>query len=582
MDTRPKLLFAVGGAEMTALGERCELRLAAGETAGFDLASGGHWYGHGFSHEQPYPLERGEVVNENFAVNNIQSPIWMCSAGVAILADTSEALCVKLNAGGSGRLEISCPRAELELRFFNAQDLPAAHRELMAHLGWPGAVPESSWFLEAVFCTWTQFPRCIDQERILEMARAIRERDYPCSTITIDDRWESCYGELSFSPDFPDPAGMVKELHELGFKVVLWVTPFVNREAATFEELAAGGLLVPSKAGGGAMLKWWGGEAGLVDLTNPEGRAWYRDQLLRLKRDFGVDGFKIDGGDAKYQPQAQGAAWHDFRGACGYVDELLAVFEEVAPGACETRTAWLSQRRNVLPRQGGKDSHWGSDNGLKALLRLALNMSLMGYDLVMPDMIPGRVQTMTSDMPLPSDELVIRWTEVSAFMPAMQFSYYPWNYGAATAVAVKGFALAHAAIGEYLLAAAADREAPLLRPLWYDHPERGEFYTLDDQFMLGPDLCIAAVLDSNVAERDLLLPPGQWRDAWSGASHAGGRLEKFPAPCPGIPVFVRAENQQLFQALNAQLSEIERGSVPSGVTTATYSAGVDRDLSVTG
>jgi alpha-glucosidase (family GH31 glycosyl hydrolase) len=574
-------MFGAGTDTLAPLGERRELRLAAGETARFELASGGHWYGHGFSHDQHYPLERGEIAAEPFAVNNIQSPIWACSAGVAILAETCGPLDVKVNAAGSGLLEVASPGAPLALRLFAGEDLPAGHRALMAHLGWPGAVPERSWLAETVFCTWTQFPRCITQERIVEMAREIREREYPCSTITVDDRWESCYGELRFSPDFPDPAAMMEELHGMGFRVVLWVTPFVNREAKTFPELTAEGLLVPSKGGGAAMLKWWGGEAGLVDLTNPAARGWYRDQLVRLREEVGVDGFKIDGGDAKYQPDPAGAAWCDYRGASGYVDELLSVFEEVAPGSCESRTAWLSQGRNILWRQGGKDSHWGADNGLKALVRLALNTSLLGYDVVMPDMIPGRVQTMVSDMPLPTDELMVRWTEASAFTPAMQFSYFPWNYAAQTAAAVRGLALAHAATADYVLAAAAGRSAPLLRPVWYDHPDREDLYAVDDQFLLGPDLLAAPVLDEGASERDVLLPPGEWRDAWTGETYSG-RLERHPAPCPGSPVFVRAGNAELFRTLNGSLSAVERGSVPSGTITATWSSGVDRDLSVTG
>ncbi len=581
MGAARQVLLGLGTDTLAPLGGRRELRLAAGDAIRFDLASGGHWYGHGFSHDQHYPLERGEIVADPFAVNNVQSPIWLCSAGAAILAETCAPLRVTLNAGGDGLLRIACPGAPLTLRVFAAEDLAAAHRALMARLGWPGPVPERSWIAETVFCTWTQFPRCINAERILEMARAIREHEYPCSTITIDDRWESCYGELRFSPDFPDPAAMVEELHGMGFRVVLWVTPFVNRESETFAKLAEENLLVPAKAGGAAMLKWWGGEAGLVDLTNPAARAWYRDQLVRLKREVGADGFKVDGGDAKYQPAPAGAAWRDYRGASGYVDELLSVFEEVAPGCCESRTAWLSQRRNVLWRQGGKDSHWGADNGLKALVRLALNMSLMGYDTLMPDMIPGRVQTMASDMPLPSDELMVRWTEASAFAPSMQFSYFPWNYAARTAAAVRGLARAHAAIGGYVLGSAAGRTAPLVRPVWYDHPDREDLYAVDDEFMLGPDLVAAPVLDEGVSERDVLLPPGEWRDAWTGETHSGN-LERRPAPCPGSPVFVRAGNAELFRALNGSLSDIERGSVASGQTSATWSSGVDRDLSVTG
>jgi len=580
----PHLLHSIGAGPLTPLSAGT-IALPPHTPIRFDIASGGCWYGHGFAHRQPYPLNAEAVVNTAFAVNNARSPIWLCSAGYAILAETAASLCVRFNERGSGVFELSCGEP-LSLRIFREASLPAAHRALMAHLGWPGPLPmpmSAEAAGDCVFCTWTQFPRCIDQERVLAMAREIRRRGYPCSFFIIDDRWETAFGELAFSRDFPDPRAMVDALHALGFRVLLWVTPFVNREAATFAPLAARKILVPDADGPGpALLTWWGGTAGLVDLTNPAGRDWFRDQLRRLRAEAGVDGFKVDGGDAKYQPPLAKSAWHSYRGPSGYADELLAVAEEVAPGACETRTVWLSQRRNIIWRQGGKDSHWGIDNGLRAMVNLALHMGLMGYDILMPDMIPGRVQTMVSDFPLPTDELMVRWTEATAFMPLMQFSYFPWNYSAATESAVRGYALAHKAIGGYLLRQAECRTAPLIRPMWYDWPEVAEFYSISDQWLLGSDLLAAPALAENQVARDVSLPPGRWLDAWTGRAFDQPRIVQHPAPCPGIPLFVRETNRELFAALHDALVAIERGTIVSGQTTATYRAGLDRDLSVTG
>ena len=560
-----------------------EIRLEPGQVLRIDLASGGCWYGHGFAHRQPYPLNVEPVVNTSFAVNNAQSPVWMCSAGFVIFADTTEALSVRSNEAGNGQLEIACPAEPLTVRVFSGRTLPAAHRKFLKAIHWPPPVPARSLLGDSIFCTWTQYPRCITQERVVEMARAIRAHGYPCSVITIDDRWESAFGELAFSREFPDPRGMINTLHDLGFRVLLWVTPFVNQEANTFAGLAGQGFLVPRRDGHGpALLKWWGGTAGLVDITNPATRQWYRDQLLRLKNDFGVDGFKIDGGDAKYQPDLSVSAWRHYAGPSGYSDLLLALFEEVAPGLCETRTAWLSQSRRIVWRQGGKDSHWGLDNGLKAMVTLGLHMSLMGYDIFIPDMIPGRVQTMVSDMPLPTDELFVRWTEVSALMPMVQFSYFPWNYAEPTARIARQYADLHKALEGYLHSQAGERRAPLFRPLWYDWPGRAEFFGVADQFMVGDDLLVAPVLSENQVARTVLLPPGEWRDGWTGESFADRIIVSHPAPCPGIPVFVRAGNRKLFAAVHQGLARIARGSISSGSTTTAYRCGLDRDLKVTG
>ena len=578
------LLYTIGEPtlhEPEAVRSDHSILLPRGATLRFFLASGGRWYGHGFNQRQPYPLDAEPVVNPHFAVNNIQSPIWLASEGYAILAATTAPLDVRLNENGEGFLAISCPSADITLEIFTGPTLPAAHQKLLRHLHWPPPAPDSSLLGDAIFCTWTQYPRAISQERILSMARAIREHGYPSSVLTIDDRWESVFGELRFSADFPAPGEMIKELHTLGFRVLLWVTPFVNCEAATFPLLAERGWLAPRKDGSGpALFQWWGGRAGIVDLTLPAARNWYRDQLARLKNETGVDGFKIDGGDAKYQPLPEETAWHEPVGASGYVDLFLALFEEVAPGFCESRTGWLSQRRNIIWRQGGKDSHWGIDNGLQAMIHLGLHLSLLGYDIFIPDMIPGRVQTLVSDLPLPPDELFIRWTEATALMPIMQYSYFPWNYDAVTAAVARQYALFHKALEGYLRTHSENRRAPLLRPLWYDAPEGG-YEAEGSLFLLGPDLLAAPVTEPGVVSRDIVLPPGQWRDLWSGKRFEGGRITAHPAPCPGIPLFLRAGQEELFEKLHAILRAMPAAPLPAG-TTATYACGLDRDLSVTG
>ncbi len=566
-----------------SLFEDAVLPLLRGSWIKIELASGGAWYGHGFSHSQPYPLETGEVINPHFAVNNIQSPIWMCSAGFVFLVETTRTLEVRCNEGSDGWLQVRCPEEDVNVRVFRADNLPAAHAKLMRHLGWPSPAPESSLLGDSIFCTWTQYPRAISQQRLLEMARAIRQQGYPCSVITIDDRWESVFGELTFSRDFPDPAGMVRELHAMGFRVLLWTTPFVNQEAATFSALAEKGWLAPRKDGAGpSLFKWWGGTAGLVDITNPDARAWYQTQLWRLKREIGIDGFKIDGGDAKYQPDPSVTAWHREVGPSGYVDLLLELFEEVAPGWCESRTAWLSPGRNILWREGGKDSHWGIDNGLKAMVTLGLHLALLGYDLLIPDMIPGRVQTMVADLPLPTDEFFIRWVEASALMPIMQFSYFPWNYAEPTALVAKQYALLHKSLEPYLHEQSSARTAPLLRPLWYDHPGESRLYSVPDEFLLGDDLLAAPVLSENQFSRDIVLPPGSWRDAWTGEIFEQDFIADHPAPCPGLPIFIRTERADLFAAIHPILKEIRRGTIPPGLTSTTYACGLDRDITVTG
>lgn len=51
----------------------------------------------------------------------------------------------------------------------------------------------------------------------------------------IDDRWQSAYGDLEFDAlKFPDAPGMVRQLHAMGFKVTVWVMPFVEENSDAY------------------------------------------------------------------------------------------------------------------------------------------------------------------------------------------------------------------------------------------------------------------------------------------------------------------------------------------------------------
>ena len=113
-------------------------------------------------------------------------------------------------------MSASACEKDFNLRYFEADNLAQLWQKLKNELGWQRPQIKDSLMGDAFFCTWTQYPRAINQERILEMAQEIRQYDYPCSTIVIDDRWESCFGELEFGKDFPEPQKMLQQLQLQG------------------------------------------------------------------------------------------------------------------------------------------------------------------------------------------------------------------------------------------------------------------------------------------------------------------------------------------------------------------------------
>jgi len=107
-----------------------------------------------------------------------------------------------------------------------------------------------------------------------------------------------------------------------------------------------------------------------------------------------------------------------------------------------------------------KDSRWDYNNGLRSLIPTALAFGIAGYPFVLPDMIGGNgyggnITTGLSNTVLPDRELFVRWTELTAFMPAMQFSVAPWKYDDETVAIARKFAHLHeTAVGDEIEAAA--------------------------------------------------------------------------------------------------------------------------------
>ena len=84
-----------------------------------------------------------------------------------------------------------------------------------------------------------------NQIDIEKYAQDILANDFPTGIFMIDDNWQKYYGNFEFKPDkFPDAAGMIDRLNKQGFKVMLWIAPFVSADSPEYRLLAKKGYLV--------------------------------------------------------------------------------------------------------------------------------------------------------------------------------------------------------------------------------------------------------------------------------------------------------------------------------------------------
>ncbi|GJM73709.1 hypothetical protein HMSSN036_59250 [Paenibacillus macerans] len=136
------------------------------------------------------------------------------------------------------------------------------------------------------------------QDKILRYAEAILANGLPPGILIIDDNWMKDYGMWDFDKHrFPEPRAMIDTLHGMGFKVMLWMCPYVSADCTMFKELHGGDLLMKGPDGAPVLRHWWNGYSAVVDYTKEEGAAWFRRQMDRLIADYGVDGFKLDAGE---------------------------------------------------------------------------------------------------------------------------------------------------------------------------------------------------------------------------------------------------------------------------------------------
>lgn len=524
-----------------------ELEADAGPGFAWRLEDSGQWYGGGFQgwrDPQIWPLNDTSMVRPSFLVSGHSqaTPLWYTTKGIALRVRTPVDFAYSVNRVVGGRrdgiLAISMPgTAALAYDLFVGRDFRAAVRHALKQVGHPRRVPPAEFFRMPVYTTWVEYKTGVDQAKTLEFARAIRAHGLPAGILELDDKWEHRYGDLEFDPGkFPDPRAMTDELHRLGFRVTLWVHPFVNPDAAAFAAHQDDGLLLRDSNGLVGLIRWWNGPGAVWDFTNPRAGERFRHKLDALMRQFGFDGFKFDGGDVKFvvrdaQPTRAltAAEYPDL-----YNAETAAHYVW-----SETRVGINSQPLGVVQRLFDKHSVWGRENGLAALVPEALTTSLRGFFFLMPDIVGGNAY----DGDKIEAELLVRWAQASALMPMLQFSAGPWHHGPEAVRLCREASELHLRFAAYtyrLAEAAPLTGEPIIAPLVYHAPDDPATFTITDQFMLGTDVLVAPVVTRGALTRDLYLPAGRWRDYKTGAIHEGGRwLRGYPAPLDTLPIFLR-------------------------------------------
>ena len=409
-----------------------------------------------------------------------------------------------------------------------------------------GKIPDPMLFTHPQFNTWIELTYDQNQRDVLAYARAIVANGFPPAVLMIDEGWAEGYGVWDFHRGrFPDPKAMMDELHGMGFKVMLWVCPYIQPDGKHFSELSHDETKVvwlrsakdPRQP---AILRWWDGFSAVTDLTNPHGREWFQAQLRHLVEAYGVDGFKLDGGDAEHFAQSSmltGAVAFDASATPNRHAEAWARVGLDFP-LNEYRACWKMGGQPLAQRLRDKEHSW---EDLRKLVPGMVNLGLMGYPFSCPDLIGGGEYLSFRNLAAIDQELIVRAAEVHALMPMMQFSVAPWRVlGPENLATCRRAAALHTERGAEILALArtsAKTGEPIVRSLEYAWPHQG-YVDIVDQFLLGPDILVAPVVEKGARKRRLVVPPGRWTGD-DGSVVEGPTSVEIDAPLDRLPWYQR-------------------------------------------
>ncbi len=387
----------------------------------------------------------------------------------------------------------------------------------------------------------------------------------PTTVYWVDRPWgPGSFGYDDFKYDenrLPNPQAMINWLSDKGIKFMLWICPWAVGEMAT-EAVEKGYVYQnPNPLAGPP-------EAKMLDLTNPEARTWWQDAMIPLIKD-GVAGFKLDRGEEK-NPDGKlftgtvhdGRDYREMHNAyvALYAKTVREAFERagVPDGVVMPRAGWRTTSHYATP--------WGGDtaptqHGLRSAIIAQQRCATMNYPIWGSDTC-GYGGTAPQ-------EVCSRWLGFSAFSPIMEVgptdnvAFWSWpedgvdakvnwdgyhfepQYNEQLIAEYILYANIHMDLLDYIYAQALKAHTdgtPIIRPMFFLKPGDAAYMEAWDQYLFGPDILVAPVWQTGQYQREVLIPEGNWVDAWSAELHVGPTTITVDAPEHKIPFFLRQES----------------------------------------
>ena len=421
----------------------------------------------------------------------------------------------------------------------NADEVISSYRNVT------GQVPMlPDWALGYIHCR----ERFHSQDELLETARRFRAEQIPLDLIVQDWQYWGKYGWNAMQFDeqyYPEPAKMVKDLHDMDMKLMLSVWSKIDPNSTIGKQAQEKKYYIPGTT--------W------IDFFDDEASAFYwknfSDRLLKPYRidAWWQDATEPENDDLEGRRIMKGTQPGErFRNVYP-----LKVSEKVYEGLREddperrnmifTRSAFSGiQRYGSVMWSGDVGNDWKT---LRYQISSGLNFVATGIPWWTYDaggfFRPGDQHTNADYI-----ERMIRWIQTGTFLPLMRVHGYmsdtePWRYGIDAQRIITDYIRLRYRLLPYIYSETAKvsmEGSTLMRPLVFDFPTDVTALEQLNEYMFGSSLLVNPVTDKGVNSWKTYLPeyaPG-WYDFWTGEKYTGKQWMDVPVDIEKTPVFVKA------------------------------------------
>ncbi len=226
---------------------------------------------------------RGESVDISQENTNVAVPLLLSTNGYGIFWNNTSAS--RFNNRFVHYLYISSQVADVIDYYFiygpDFDSIIASYRELTGRAPMFGKWAYGFWQCKNKYQT---------QQELLGVAKKYRDLHIPMDNIVQDWFWWTNTGEFKFNAKYPDPVGMVKELHAENVHLMMSVWPYFYPGSATYDDMDKRGFFIDrTKAKSFHPL----GMA-LYDAFNPEARKYYWNLIDQSLFQIGADAWWMD------------------------------------------------------------------------------------------------------------------------------------------------------------------------------------------------------------------------------------------------------------------------------------------------